>query len=360
MNNRYHLSFFSDPANNNKYLCTCCNEEVMDPRPGTSKGGLATVRQPLNRYGSDWNTEESDLGCSHYRRKCQLVCPEKSCLRTYTCRFCHDETEGSHKLDRYNVSMIVCLVCHHQQPVGSTCRRCRTIFGRYYCNLCNLFSDEEQFQYHCYDCGLCRVGPKEQFFHCKRCDMCLSVDLRGGHRCVERASQSECPLCFEDLHTSRVMSRVLPCGHLIHRTCLDELLNKDHKTCPICRDPIPEKFATPIASILPYGLCNLNLPIASAFSAFSPVSSSYSDNCNISTNSPCNSDFLRFDFRESHVRFQIQIFLNMHRCKPYHESRIHDYSTCLHKCNEVNQHQNSRNAEFLEFWTEIETTRYCV
>ncbi|KFU91235.1 RING finger and CHY zinc finger domain-containing protein 1, partial [Chaetura pelagica] len=78
-----------------------------------------------------------------------------------------------------------------------------------------------------------RIGPKEDFFHCSKCNLCLSVNLRGRHKCIENVSRQECPICLEDIHTSRVAAHVLPCGHLLHRTCYEDLLNVGYR-CPLC------------------------------------------------------------------------------------------------------------------------------
>ncbi|XP_068758003.1 RING finger and CHY zinc finger domain-containing protein 1-like [Montipora capricornis] len=52
--------------------------------------------------------------------------------------------------------------------------------------------------------------------------------------CVEKSSRSDCPICYEDIHTSRIPSHVPPCGHLLHSTCFSNLLESGGYTCPIC------------------------------------------------------------------------------------------------------------------------------
>ncbi|KFR17009.1 RING finger and CHY zinc finger domain-containing protein 1, partial [Opisthocomus hoazin] len=80
---------------------------------------------------------------------------------------------------------------------------------------------------------LLRIGPKEEFFHCSKCNLCLSVSLRGKHKCIENVSRQDCPICLEDIHTSRVGAHVLPCGHLLHRTCYEDMLKEGYR-CPLC------------------------------------------------------------------------------------------------------------------------------
>lgn len=94
------------------------------------------------------------------------------------------------------------------------CEGCDNLFGEYYCDICHLF-DRDKKQYHCGECGICRclgggggggegrrvgggeggrrhrlrpdafllrIGPKEDFFHCSKCNLCLSLSLRGKHK----------------------------------------------------------------------------------------------------------------------------------------------------------------------------------
>eukprot|EP00795_Rhopilema_esculentum_P004610 gene4610-20883_t len=42
--------------------------------------------------------------------------------------------------------------------------------------------------------------------------------------CIEKISRSDCPVCLEDMHTSRTPLLVPSCGHMIHEAI----------TCPIC------------------------------------------------------------------------------------------------------------------------------
>jgi hypothetical protein len=47
-------------------------------------------------------------------------------------------------------------------------------------------------------------------------------------------SQTECPICYEDLdETTRSAG---DCGHLFHKKCLDNLIERDIKRCPTCRE----------------------------------------------------------------------------------------------------------------------------
>ncbi|XP_064626311.1 RING finger and CHY zinc finger domain-containing protein 1-like [Lineus longissimus] len=172
-----------------------------------------------------------DLGCTHYKRKCALLAP--CCNKVYACRICHDDKE-IHEIDRKAVKQIKCLGCETLQAVAEVCEKCSVKFGFYSCLVCRLFDDTDRQQYHCDDCGICRVGGRENFFHCTKCNLCLGITLKGSHKCVENSSHSNCPVCLELLHTSRDRQTVLKCGHLIHSSCMTEMLKTWNYACPIC------------------------------------------------------------------------------------------------------------------------------
>jgi len=175
---------------------------------------------------------EALIGCKHYRRRCALVCI--TCSKPYTCRFCHDEVEFKHELDRKAVKEVKCLECNKIQPVAKNCVECQVEFASYFCSICRLYDDEDKKQYHCDGCKICRIGGRENFFHCQTCDMCLANNMRDNHKCIEKMSRSNCPVCLEDLHTSRKSCRVPQCGHMLHFKCMQQLLKTGNYACPTC------------------------------------------------------------------------------------------------------------------------------
>ncbi|XP_043193803.1 RING finger and CHY zinc finger domain-containing protein 1-like isoform X2 [Amphibalanus amphitrite] len=170
-------------------------------------------------------------GCKHYRRKARLVAP--CCDKVYPCRFCHDEVED-HQLDRKTVREVVCAACGHRQGILQTCTNCDIVLAQYFCAVCRLYDDEDKKQYHCGGCGICRVGGRDLFYHCDICDMCLPNNLRDNHKCVEKASRTNCAVCMEDIHTSRISSHIPPCGHMIHKPCFRMLVDRGYYACPTC------------------------------------------------------------------------------------------------------------------------------
>ncbi|XP_063772851.1 RING finger and CHY zinc finger domain-containing protein 1 isoform X3 [Pseudophryne corroboree] len=157
---------------------------------------------------------EVPVGCEHYTRGCELRAP--CCGKFYICRLCHDNKEA-HKMDRFKVTQVQCMKCKLIQKAQQACEHCNHIFGDYFCNICHLY-DKDKKQYHCDGCGICRIGPREQFEHCTKCNLCLPLSFRGNHK---------------DIHTSRVGARVLPCGHLLHSTCYEDMLKQGYR-CPLC------------------------------------------------------------------------------------------------------------------------------
>ncbi|KAK1892926.1 RING finger and CHY zinc finger domain containing protein 1 [Dissostichus eleginoides] len=145
----------------------------------------------------------SPVGCEHYVRSCLLKAP--CCGKLYVCRLCHD-AEENHEMDRFKVREVQCSECQTVQEAQQTCQQCNVNFGEYYCDICHLF-DKNKEQYHCQPCGICRIGPREK---------------------------QNCPVCMEDIHTSRIGAHVLPCGHLLHKTCFDDMVRTGAYRCPLC------------------------------------------------------------------------------------------------------------------------------
>jgi len=149
------------------------------------------------------------------------------------CRICHDEQED-HSLDRRSVSQVVCIQCHLKQDIGRNCTECGILFGSYSCLICRLFDDNDKQQFHCVGCGICRVGGRDKFFHCSKCNICIAKSIADTHKCVENMSRRVCPVCLEDLHSSRKKVDIPNCSHMIHSECLFEMFQHGRMSCPTC------------------------------------------------------------------------------------------------------------------------------
>ncbi|CEP60865.1 RING finger and CHY zinc finger domain-containing protein LALA0_S02e01398g [Lachancea lanzarotensis] len=186
--------------------------------------------------------ESGNFGCPHYMRNCKLQC--RICRHWYTCRFCHDDSPevrnsaNPHLLERSKTEYIMCMRCQHVQEPNKYCQNCDEEMALYYCDVCKLFdNDETKDIYHCDKCGICRLGLGLgiDYFHCDGCQACLSIELQGNHKCIERATMSSCPICGDFMFTStKPVVYMSPCGHAIHQHCFDEYTNHSYK-CPTCQ-----------------------------------------------------------------------------------------------------------------------------
>jgi len=112
---------------------------------------------------------------------------------------------------------------------------CGAVLGHYYCDICRFWDDDvSKSIYHCPYCKLCRIGKGlgVDYFHCHKCNACMSIEKKV-HQCVERALESNCPICHEFMFTSTTPVMFLNCGHCIHSSCLDMYLDTNY-TCPVC------------------------------------------------------------------------------------------------------------------------------
>ena len=210
--------------------------------------------------------EKSRPPCGHYQRKCSIVSP--CCGLVFGCRICHDDSpelpppflrrvsqesdttmdedgkmphngnggaaraidhrsaslpvnfddeETHHNIDRFAIAEVICRECYtRQSSKTNNCIHCHVQFGEYHCNICNLWMAATDKPYHCDKCGFCRVGGREDFKHCDDCGMCIDIQLFHDHNCKNGKYMSNCPVCQEDLFSSRMASHEMPCGHAIH------------------------------------------------------------------------------------------------------------------------------------------------
>lgn len=184
--------------------------------------------------------ESGVMGCPHYQRNCKLQCHQ--CHRWHTCRFCHDEavakSANPHTFQRNKTKWVICMRCLHVQKPKKDCENCQEEMAIYFCDKCKLYDNDEMKDiYHCDKCGICRLGLGlgQDFFHCDGCQACLSIELQGNHKCIERATMSNCPICGDYMFTSvRPVVYMSPCGHAIHQHCFDEYTKHSYK-CPHCQ-----------------------------------------------------------------------------------------------------------------------------
>ena len=189
--------------------------------------------EDLEDQNEDSQPPKPQLGCIHYRRNVKMQC--NTCAHWHTCRLCHDEAEN-HTLPRRETKYMLCMLCNTPQTASQICRMCGETAAHYYCPICKLWNDDPRKQvYHCDDCGICRLGAGlgKDFFHCKTCAACMSITAEETHRCVERSTKSDCPICGEYMFTSNKPVAFMKCGHSIHESCFAEWCLTSYK-CPMC------------------------------------------------------------------------------------------------------------------------------
>lgn len=178
---------------------------------------------------SQYNKQEiKNIACSHYKRNCKIECFE--CKKIYPCRFCHDEYED-HTINRFEIKNMVCNFCDKLQECSKECLGCKKSMSDYYCDICKLFSDNLDTT-HCNKCGICRIG--KDIKHCDKCNMCYNSDVFDSHKCVN-VFDSICPICQEDIKTSREITSILDCNHIVHVKCLQQSLLTNNYQCPLCK-----------------------------------------------------------------------------------------------------------------------------
>lgn len=168
----------------------------------------------------------------------------RCCGKIYPCRRCHDEAEG-HPLSRAEIAELACRTCAKVHPVGvagERCPHCGNQYGRAYaCQRCRVFDDDAKGQYHCFRCGICRVGGRHNFRHCDTCGCCITARDFDNHVCVHRTLDDSCPICLDDLNDTQRDVAKLACGHALHADCLRRMLGSAGRAaCPICVASIAE------------------------------------------------------------------------------------------------------------------------
>eukprot|EP01080_Neovahlkampfia_damariscottae_P008630 gene8630-577_t len=181
-------------------------------------------------------------GCAHYNKNCQIHC--SVCDKFYTCRHCHNDATLDHEVDRFSVSKLKCLNCSTEQNVSNECKNCKIKFGDYHCLFCNLFVNKKENQplnvFHCEKCKICRVGKREEYFHCDKCGCCMPISKEDTHECIENVLGQNCPICLEFLFTSTKVTSTMKCGHIIHQSCFEDMIENQNYKCPSCNKLIVE------------------------------------------------------------------------------------------------------------------------
>ena len=65
----------------------------------------------------------------------------------------------------------------------------------------------------------------------------MSISIETTHKCIERSTDCDCPICGEYMFTSPQTVVFMLCGHSIHQRCYYDHMKSSYK-CPICSKSI--------------------------------------------------------------------------------------------------------------------------
>ena len=182
----------------------------------------------------DPNGDQYLLGCEHYPRNCRLLAD--CCNLWVVCRFCHDNSEMDHVINRFDTKRVKCMLCGTEQDIRKTCIKCGIDFARYYCDKCKFFDNTPGKEiYHCDECSICRVGNGfgKGTYHCDDCNACVSMDHKKNQQCLKNSLDANCPICMQYLFTSTKPVVFMRCGHTMHSHCFDAYVTENYR-CPLC------------------------------------------------------------------------------------------------------------------------------
>jgi hypothetical protein len=66
---------------------------------------------------------------------------------------------------------------------------------------------------------------------------CIAVSISEKHKCIERSTDRDCPICGDNMFDSVQRVIFMECGHTIHHSCYKELLKTSYR-CPLCNKSV--------------------------------------------------------------------------------------------------------------------------
>lgn len=75
----------------------------------------------------------------------------------------------------------------------------------------------------------------------------LVAETERGFDMVTLPGDAQCLVCLSDFEIDEEARRLVKCGHLFHRLCIDQWLTTGRNSCPLCRaQGVEEKPANPL------------------------------------------------------------------------------------------------------------------
>ncbi len=162
-----------------------------------------------------------------------------SCCDDYICcHVCHNKN-NNHKLNRRkDISHVYCKNCNYKNnKLEKNCYNCGIEFSKKFCEKCLIYNDYYENMHHCDKCNICYFEDPKEIVHCDSCNLCFKRKNFKNHKCKIIKNSSNCQICLEKVLSINDKTIILPCSHLIHKQCFDQL--KKHNSgkilrCTIC------------------------------------------------------------------------------------------------------------------------------
>ncbi|GJZ62015.1 E3 ubiquitin protein ligase MIEL1-like protein [Tanacetum coccineum] len=150
-----------------------------------------------------------------------------------------------HEIVRHDIKQVICELCSTEQQAAQICTKCGVKMGEYFCDICKFYEDDiSKEQFHCNECGICRIGGREKFFHCEKCGSCSDIKLVDNNAWCGKLNETTWLFVREFLFDSIKSAAIMKCGHTMHMECQEEMLKQHQYRCPICSKSVCDMATT--------------------------------------------------------------------------------------------------------------------
>lgn len=199
---------------------------------------MSEIKNITNIFNFKKTEVSIQKSCVHYKNNVQIYA--KCCNKYVDCRLCHNN-ENDHQIVYDQNKKTKCTNCSTEDDnVSSHCKNCNINFGNYHCKRCMIWCSKIKDAYHCDKCKSCRIGDPDNYYHCDGCNICLSISCIDKHKCKKIDENDDCPICLNKLNGYDEKIIILKCSHLIHDSCLNNLIKNTDKRkkipgCTLCK-----------------------------------------------------------------------------------------------------------------------------
>jgi len=85
-----------------------------------------------------------------------------------------------------------------------------------------------------------QTSSQNQYIFMTTCEECYTIELK---KCIVHLTEDDnidtvCPICQYECEDKKSVVKLKTCNHYFHKECINNLINNDGKTCPICREDL--------------------------------------------------------------------------------------------------------------------------